>query len=386
MPYTLSAAEAAERLGVSRSTLYAYVARGLIHSERAGGDGRARRYANSDVDRLCERKSLRTDNSRLPPSALHWGLPVLESRISLIQDGALYYRGVNACELAGRHTFEDVARFLWSGVLTHHPLPRARPVRRAVAGQSGKPITRMATALLDMPATDDHISIVRVLLQAVAPMQSGQSAAVALQQAFAPGLPDVRRLFDALLILCADHELNVSAFTTRCVASAQAELRMAVLAGLCALTGGLHGGHADRVLTFLNTVRTPKHVSAACRELHRSSGRLPGFGHALYPNGDPRAATLLALMPQVLGRNRRFVLLRAVLDEAQSLGNEPPTIDMALAALAYVLEADSEAPLAWFAIGRSAGWVAHAREQIDTGLLIRPRARYIGVQPHARSS
>ena len=91
-------------------------------------------------------------------------------------------------------------------------------------------------------------------------------------------------------------------------------------------------------------------------------------------------------MPQVLGRNRRFVLLRAVLDEAQSLGNEPPTIDMALAALAYVLEADSEAPLAWFAIGRSAGWVAHAREQIDTGLLIRPRARYIGVQPHARSS
>lgn len=385
MTHTLSAAEAAERLGVSRATLYAYVARGLIHSEPGGGDGRARRYSNSDVERLCERKSLRADSSRLPPSALHWGVPILESHISLIQDGALYYRGINACDLATRHIFEDVARFLWTGALTRQPQPQARRMRRATQRPPGRLMACMTAALLALPDAADPMAIVHALLGTVAPARHHASAAV-LQHVYAPGLPDARRLFDALLILCADHELNVSSFTARCVASARTELSMAVLAGLCALTGELHGGHVDRVLSFLNSMRTPAQVSPVCKAAQRRDGRLPGFGHALYPDGDPRAATLLALMSQMLAHSRRYVLLRAVLDEAQALGSEPPTIDMALAGLAYVLEADHEAPLAWFAIGRSAGWIAHALEQIDTGLLIRPRARYIGVQPHARSS
>src|SRR5512143_2339108 len=117
----LSARAAAAELGVSLPTLYAYVSRGLVRSEREGA-ARARRYLAEDVWLLNERKRGRRDPARTARDALHWGMPVLESRLSVIHAGRLYYAGLDAVELAGRRRLEEVAALLWSGDLAT-PLP-----------------------------------------------------------------------------------------------------------------------------------------------------------------------------------------------------------------------------------------------------------------------
>ena len=119
MPHSryLTAAEAAHSLGISLPTLYAYVSRGLIRSEASGAGGRERRYRRDDVERLRARQEQRRDPARAAEQALHWGLPVLDSALTLISDGRLYYRGHDALALAAESTFEQVAQLLWSGTL-----------------------------------------------------------------------------------------------------------------------------------------------------------------------------------------------------------------------------------------------------------------------------
>jgi len=101
---------------------------------------------------------------------------------------------------------------------------------------------------------------------------------------------------------------------------------------------------------------------------------LPGFGHTLYPDGDPRARALLARFepPADLAALRRAV---------EGATGQAPNVDFALVALAEVLGLPKDAPFALFAVARCAGWIAHAIEQAQTGGLIRPRARYAGVAP-----
>ena len=96
----LTAQEAAAELGVSLATLYAYASRGMLRSEPVPGESRARRYPREDVLRLKEKKELRRDPEKAAPKALSWGAPVLESALTLIEDGQLYYRGRDVVELA----------------------------------------------------------------------------------------------------------------------------------------------------------------------------------------------------------------------------------------------------------------------------------------------
>jgi citrate synthase len=109
----LTAREAAEELGVSRATLYAYVSRGMIRSEAAGG--RSRRYRAEDVRRLRERKERRRDPDAVVEGALSWGTPVMESAITLVTDDGLYYRGRDVVELSAGSTVEEVAALIWTG-------------------------------------------------------------------------------------------------------------------------------------------------------------------------------------------------------------------------------------------------------------------------------
>src|SRR5947209_1103062 len=111
----LSSEEAASRLGVSRATLYAYVSRGLVRSTATPGHPRQRRYSGEDVDALRLRGEERRDPAKIGERALHWGVPVLESAITLIENGRLYYRGYDAAELAPTRSVEEVAALIWSG-------------------------------------------------------------------------------------------------------------------------------------------------------------------------------------------------------------------------------------------------------------------------------
>jgi citrate synthase len=135
----LGAAQAAEELGVSQATLYAYVSRGMVRSEAVEGKRRNRRYRAEDIRRLKERKERRRDPDGVAEGALHWGTPVLESGITLVDEGRLYYRGRDVLDLAGNESIEEVAALIWTGDEAMAPtlFPSGRPgrLRPAPAGR-----------------------------------------------------------------------------------------------------------------------------------------------------------------------------------------------------------------------------------------------------------
>jgi len=174
-------------------------------------------------------------------------------------------------------------------------------------------------------------------------------------------------------VLTADHELNASAFAARVAASTGASLAASALAGLAALSGPRHGGATAAVRTFLREAEQLGASRAIANRLVEDRA-LPGFGHPLYPHGDPRAA---ALLDRFTAPPALAALARAM--RAQT--GAAPNIDFALIAAAESLRLPADAPFAIFAVSRCAGWIAHAIEQGTTEALIRPRARYVGPEP-----
>jgi len=171
-------------------------------------------------------------------------------------------------------------------------------------------------------------------------------------------------------VLLSDHELNPSTFAVRIAASTGASLAACALGGFATLSGPLHGAAVEAAIAFL--AESARLGPAGAARARLDEGRpIPGFGHPLYPGGDPRAAALLS----ALGEAEQ---VQAARDAAERETGEAANIDFAIAAIAMQLGMPAGAPFAVFAVGRSVGWLGHAMEQIETGALIRPRARYIG--------
>jgi citrate synthase len=189
----------------------------------------------------------------------------------------------------------------------------------------------------------------------------GAGIAETLQAGWSPTRPEAARLINAALILCADHELNVSAFTARCVASAGASPYAAVLAGLVALQGVKHGGMTWRVEALFQEVGSPRRAQTVLSGRLRRGEAIPGFGHPLYPDGDPRAGMLLELLSDSVAPEQ-LDLAEAITRQAQRLIRELPTIDFALVCLARALEFPEDAAITIFTLGRTVGWIAHAIE------------------------
>ena len=178
--------------------------------------------------------------------------------------------------------------------------------------------------------------------------------------------------------------VNVSAFTARCVASAGGSPYGAVIAGLAALEGIKHGGLTTRVESMLGAMRRERSGHEALAARLREGAALEGFGHPLYPDGDPRATELLARLAERYPRSAELHFAKDVAAAAWSTLEQRPTIDFALATLTRVAGLPPRSGLALFAIGRTIGWIGHAMEQYAAGALIRPRAKYIG--PPARTA
>ena len=175
------------------------------------------------------------------------------------------------------------------------------------------------------------------------------------------------------LVLLADHELNASTFAARVAASTGASLAASALAGLAALSGPLHGGMAARVVAFVGEAGKVGAEPAVRARLDQGLP-VPGFGHPLYPGGDPRARAMLAGFEPTK-------TYAAVQDAVERLTGEAANVDFALTAMADRLGLPVDAAFLMFATARCAGWLAHALEQGQTGRLIRPRARYVGPPP-----
>ncbi len=401
----LTAREAAAELEVSLATLYAYASRGMLRSDGVPGDSRARRYPREDVLRLKEKKELRKHPEkaaeRAAPKALSWGAPVLESAITLVQEGRLYYRGRDAAVLARTSTVEAVAALIWTGDPGEAgrlfagepvPLPPLNLPRELTAVERCQAVLPVAGAA-DLAALDlrpaavaaTGARILRVLAETAAgspfAAAAGASIAEVLQAGWAPGRPAAAGAIGAALILAADHELNVSAFTARCVASAAASPWDVVAAGLAALKGARHGGHTARVEALFQEAGTAARARGVLADRLRRGEEIPGFGHRLYPEGDPRGAALLEMAAGLAPGSPAVECARALAEAGRELLREHPTIDLGLVALSRALDLPERTPLALFALGRAIGWIGHAIEQYGLDRLIRPRAAYVGEMP-----
>ena len=388
----LTAAEAAERLGISVTTLYAYVSRGLIRSFPDPKNPRGRLYSEEDVDRRRPEK--------LAERALHWGGPVLESSITLIAGDHLYYRGQDVAELARTHSVEDVASLIWTGSIA--PAAFALTQLHVVSGRAseGLPFINRASSILPIVAARDSMAYdlrphavaqtgwrILNLMASVAAESSELEPTVeeTLQKRWAPRSRPARDLIRAALILCADHELNVSTFVARCVASAGSNPYAVVSGGLSAIEGNKHGGVTARVERMLDELKSANDLSAALAERRRRGETIHGFGHRLYPNGDPRAQVLIQMLAEHLPKSKELHFALRAAQAAGELISEKPTIDYALVAMTLALKMEPGVALALFALGRSIGWVGHAIEQYARDEIIRPRAKYVGVSPATTS-
>lgn len=397
----LTASEAAAMLGISRGSLYSYVSRGRIRAEADPRDRRVSRYLAADVLGLRDGKEARLHPEIAARKTLRWGIPVLESSLTLIDNGRFYYRGRDALTLAREAAFEDVVRLLWDAP-DRAPFPAQRLSRRCrgllKALRSLSPMQRMQ-ALLPAAAADDRAAhdathtalaatgwrVLQVLMAAVTLREPATDRSIA--ESLARGWKvagAAKTAIDAALILSADHELNVSAFAARVVASSRSTPYEVVSAGLAALAGSQHGGHTARVEEFLDEAGSPQGVRALITDRLRRGVAIPGFGHPLYTAGDPRAHMLFALIRRRWPESDAAGYLHAIASAGRDLLGEYPTLDYGLVMLRRAIGLPRGSALVLFAIGRTAGWIAHAIEQYATDGLIRPRAIYIGPQPAKR--
>jgi citrate synthase len=396
-PVWLSAAEAAGILRVNRATLYAYVSRGYVRSQSMPGSSRERGYSRDDVERLRARSEERRDPHKAAARALRWGVPVLESSITFIDGTRLYYRGHDAVALARTRSVQEIASLIWAGRFDRTFAGVSAPARmKGRTPDEGLPFVARAQSLLARRSSRDPLAfdlrpegVARCgwqILECLAEAAAQTAPAATIDQTLARAWRVDRRgagLLRAALILCADHELNVSSFTARSVASAGSSPYSVVIAGLAALEGTRHGGASVRVESMLESMQESRELRSAFAARLRRGEAIDGFGHPLYPHGDPRAAAVLDRLRQDYGRSAELRFVLSVAQAAAMALREQPNIDFALAALARVLRLPSGSPLVVFAIGRSIGWIGHAIEQYATGQLIRPRAKYVGVVPIA---
>jgi len=399
-PEWISAREAAALLDVKRQTLYAYASRGLVESV-PGPSGRGRRYARASIDRLRARHDARAGHGAVAADALRWGEPSLETGISDIRADGPAYRGESVLTLCTRAaSFESVAALLWQGALGperwHERPPRlALPPRPAEPSPSAWLAAAVALAALADDArhgASDEAEHARArrLIAWLASIVGGERARAARDARVAerlllgfgvrPTEDHVRRI-DRALVLCADHELNASTFAARVAASTGADLYACLGAALHTHAGPRHGGVTARIEALLREIARPARAAEIVRARLARGEAVPGFGHPLYPKGDPRAHALLALADEGKGTSPGLARARAIVAAMARAGQPAPTLDMGLIALCQALELPEGAPAAVFAIGRTAGWVAHALEQRAQGYLLRPRARYVPRSP-----
>jgi len=405
----LTAHEATKVLGISRATLYAYVSRGLIRSEEADAGKRTRRYHAEDVDRLRRRQEQRRDPDQSAAETLNWGVPLIDSALTRIADGRCYYRGHDVVDLAATRTVEEVASLLWTGHFYRWDSLTSRvslPDRFIMMGTqlAGLPPYDLLRILLPLAAVRDRgavdlrpaavASTGRRIMSVMTLILAGELPSMGIASTLAKRLAQVNgsreelgampaalggdvseHLISAALIVCADHELNASSFTARCVASTMANPYGVVEAGLAALSGYKHGGMGERVEILLADCAGASDVAGLLHDRLRRGEGLPGFGHNLYPDGDPRGRLLLDQL-----RRAGFTdpVAESVEQAVFDLTGERPNVDYGLVAVTRAMRMPPGSALTLFALGRTIGWIGHAIEEYQKDRLIRPRARYVG--------
>jgi citrate synthase len=335
--------------------------------------------------------------------------------------GRLVIRGVPVEDLARTLSFEQVVRLLFEGFFDDLPEDLREPLGAARAEVFGE-VAALDSGLLDR----EPIEAVRAL---TARLADGDDLATALRLIAAPAVftaavvrgrageapvrPDphlghaadslrmVRgrpveageaEALDAYLATVSDHGLNASTFAARVIASTRAGLTSAVLGGMSALKGPLHGGAPGPVIEMLDAIGEPAKARPWLEAALDRGDRLMGFGHRIYRVRDPRADALKAAVRRLVrtagAAPGRLAFAEAVEAAALAILREhkpdrplDTNVEFYTALLLEALGLPPSAFTCVFAMGRTAGWIAHAREQLAGGRLIRPQSRYVGPEP-----
>jgi citrate synthase len=340
--------------------------------------------------------------------------------------GILAYRGFDIHDLAPKATFEEVCYLLWHGRLPNRselgelqsqfaadrPLPDGvvRLVRALPPGEAMDILRTGASALshYDRDAHDNspaanYRKAVRLtaqmgsLVAAIGRIEANQQpidpdpvmgfAANFLYQ-LTGRRPDALavRAMDCALILHADHELNASTFAARVAAATLTDIHSAIVGGIGALKGPLHGGANAEVMKMLldfGEAATPEKVESAIREKLARKEKIPGFGHRVYKTMDPRAVHLRQLSKDLGKRSGQShwvemsERIEALVKDEKKLN---PNVDFYSASMYYALGISVSLYTPIFAVSRTSGWTAHVLEQFANNRLIRPRAEYTGPQ------
>lgn len=375
----ISMDEACGLLGVRPQTVYAYVSRGKLEVMPDSADTRRSLYRAEDVAGLAKRKQAGRKYETLANNTLFGSEPSIPTALCTFVRGRPYFRGQDAIRLAETATLEDVAQLLW-GAASTVDFSVERPVKHDKPGRVAA-FTTLAGLAAVGHSTRGRLTRVlheeaQGLVGQLANAFGARDQSTLLHLRFAKGWKQTAQVGDLLrtaTVLLADHELTSSAFATRIAASTGASLPASLLAGLTTLSGPLHGDASGRVHALFEEVERLGEDRVVD---HYLSAALPfaGFGHHLYPDGDPRATALLALFepPEVIAR---------FINKVTHLTGLRPNIDVALAALVARYRLPVDAAFGLFATARSVGLLAHGMEQLSVAQVIRPRGRYVGPAP-----
>jgi 2-methylcitrate synthase/citrate synthase II len=349
------------------------------------------------------------------------GIVAGETAVSTIE-GGLRYRGYSVEELAAKSSFEATAYLLLKGELPNAAELDAFCQRLASAAPLPQPIVATLRSLptkapmMDVMRTgasmlahwdpeiadNGHDANVRKAERLLAQMPTVLATALRLRQGQDPipprpgdslaknllwmlsgrePKPQWIDVMDDSLIMYAEHEFNASTFAARVVASTLADLHSAIVAGIGALKGPLHGGANERVLEVLQSVGSAANAEKWVRDAFSRKEKIMGFGHRVYKDGDPRARYLKPFCEQLAAETGNqdleqtaAVIERMVWDEKRI----PPNLDWPSARLYHYMGLPVELYTPLFVVSRVTGWSAHIIEQLDNNRLIRPRSRYAG--------
>ena len=395
----VTADQAAALLGVRLQTIYAYVSRGLLtrtHLTSETGH-RVSGFAREEVLRLA------AERTRVRLGAME---VLVETDVTMLDPrGVLSFRGHPARDLVGWR-FEDVAELVWTG---EEPLPgqshcwaldRAdlEAVTRSVSGLPGgaSDVDRIRVAVVALAAADpdrndlgrEHVLSVgrRAILAGVTALPlCGKEIHATLESRLwarlserAPRPPELTALRTALILL-VDHELAASTMAARIAAGTGADPWLVLLTGLAAIGGPRHGGSNLLAQELLRTVRRD---GLAALEPYAGQPGVPGFGHKVYVDADPRAESLLDLVAELDPQG--WPLIEDVLLSVSRTHRQSPNVDLGLAALVLACHLPAGAGETIFALSRMVGWIAHGMEEYPRGVRFRPRAVYTGGEPSAR--
>lgn len=315
---------------------------------------------------------------------------------------------MDATALARRHSYEEVAEWLWTGelragtrftappealeagrravgALPAHSTPMDRLRASAVAASAADPLRFDLSPEAVLGAARSLVpTLVGSLPASGAPDREGDGLARRLWSRLTARAPDAAslRVLETALVLLIDHDLAASTLAARIAASARAHPYAVVSAGLGALEGPLHGAASGLAHRMLAEALERGGAAPVVADHLRAGRRVPGLGHRLYRGEDPRAQALFALLADVPAAAPALAAARDVVTTAARRTGLHANVDLALAVLSVSAGMPAEAGETLFAVARTAGWIAHALEEYaERPLRMRPSGQYTGPRP-----